>query len=584
MPAPDRKPDLDVIVRAVSRSRVSGAAVPDVDGASAEEARAFLQTRLANFGLLVAGIFALFFFWRFFSIVVETVEDGELSDWRSLPTQALEVVLYLSIWRLCRGKARSIRFLRVLDVGGTLLGAAAVMVMPLRIPYPVRPDYIVILALSYIMLVRAIYVPSTTRRTATIGIAIAPFLVISLFYVHYQGHDPADYTAHAHDMVRDTPGTWAARWAVIGAVWWTAATMLASVTSRVFYGLRKEVRDARRLGQYTLLEVIGQGGMGMVYRASHALLRRPTAVKLLPPENFGEESVARFEREVQLTAALTHPNTVRIFDYGRTPDRVFYYAMEMLEGASLDQVVKIGGAMPAGRVIHILGQIAGALAEAHGIGLIHRDIKPANIILTQQGGVPDVAKVVDFGLVKEVAGERSSDGGTLAAITRADSIAGTPQYMSPEAITTPEQLDARTDLYALGAVGYFLLCGEQVFRGRTVLELCSHHLHTTPIAPSRRVDWPAGRPGSPDLEELLMRCLAKTAADRPASARELRASLAACADAGTWTEADASAWWDQHGPAIRGAEPAGSHTALAATIEVDLAQRDLLTVPGARAR
>src|SRR6185503_3012449 len=211
-----------------------------------------------------------------------------------------------------------------------------------------------------------------------------------------------------------------------------------------------EVRDARRLGRYTLLEKIGEGGMGAVYSVRHAMLRRPTAMKLLPPQKFGAQNVARFEREVQLTARLTHPNTIRIFDYGRTPDGIFYYAMEYLDGANLAEVIAEGGPMPAGRVIHILDQVAGALTEAHGIGLIHRDVKPANIILTEQGGVPDVAKILDFGLVKEM-GETGAD-----PLTHADTLTGTPMYMSPEAIAAPDQVDARADLYALGAVGYYL--------------------------------------------------------------------------------------------------------------------------------
>jgi serine/threonine-protein kinase len=495
--------------------------------------------------------------------------------------QAAEVAIFAFIWMTCRGRPRSMRFLRVLDVGGVLLGSAAVMLMPFRIPYPVRPDYIVILALSYVMLVRSINIPSTARRTALLGAAIAPALAVSLYYVHAFGHDPAQYTSLAHDMVKDSPRAWAVRWVVIGLVWWMAAVVLSSVTSRVFYGLRKEARDARRLGQYTLIEALGEGGMGVVYRASHALLRRPTAVKLLPPDKLGDESVQRFEREVQLTALLTHPNTVRIFDYGRTPDNVFYYAMELLDGASLDRVVQAAGPLSAARVIHILDQAAGALSEAHGIGLIHRDIKPANIILTQQGGVPDVAKVVDFGLVKEVTTVAASgDEATLDAITRADSMAGTPQYMAPEAITTPEKVDARTDLYALGAVGYFLLAGVEVFRGRTILEVCGHHLHTEPLPPSRRVDRPAEAAIPGDLEALILRCLAKDPSARPASARELRTALAACGDAGGWSEDDARAWWTRHGAALRQATPEPVKAGLAATIAVDLTQRDLTTVPG----
>jgi serine/threonine-protein kinase len=347
------------------------------------------------------------------------------------------------------------------------------------------------------------------------------------------------------------------------------------MTSRVFYGLREEVRDARRLGQYTLIEVLGEGGMGVVYRARHALLRRPTAVKLLPPDKAGEESIARFEREVQLTAMLSHPNTVRIFDYGRTADRVFYYAMELLEGASLDRVVGATGPMPAGRVIHIMDQIAGALAEAHGIGLIHRDIKPANVILTRLGGVPDMVKVLDFGLVKNIESAPSD----APAVTHAGSMAGTPQYMSPEAITAPATVDGRSDLYALGAVGYYLIAGVEVFKGATVLEVCSHHLHVEALPPSRRVDRPVEAEVPADLEALILRCLAKSPSTRPASAGELRTALNACADAGSWTEDQARVWWAEHGATLGNHRPKqATPTAGATTLSVDLVRRDAPTV------
>ena len=197
------------------------------------------------------------------------------------------------------------------------------------------------------------------------------------------------------------------------------------------------------MGQYTLLEKIGEGGMGAVYRANHAMLRRPTAVKLLPPERAGAERVQRFEREVQLTSQLTHPNTISIFDYGRTPDGVFYYAMEYLEGVTLEQLVSIDGPQPAGRVIHVMRQVAASLSEAHGIGLVHRDIKPSNVILVaERGGAHDVAKVVDFGLVKEMEED--------AGLTREGRLAGTPHYLAPEVITSSRDVVPQSDLYALG--------------------------------------------------------------------------------------------------------------------------------------
>ncbi len=293
------------------------------------------------------------------------------------------------------------------------------------------------------------------------------------------------------------------------------------------------MREARRLGQYTLEQKLGEGGMGVVYRASHAMLRRPTAIKLLPPEKAGSAALERFEREVQLTARLSHPNTVAVFDYGRTPDGVFYYAMEYLDGINLDTLVREDGPQPPARVVHVLRQVASALTEAHGIGLIHRDVKPENIILCERGGMPDVAKVVDFGLVRDL--ERAADA------SRTNLVQGTPLYLSPEAITAPDSVDGRGDLYALGAVGYFLLSGQHVFSGATLVEVCSHHLHTRPVPPSEKL----GRALPLPIESLVLACLEKDPARRPASASELREKLGALAQAHPWGEDDARAWWER---------------------------------------
>jgi serine/threonine-protein kinase len=324
-------------------------------------------------------------------------------------------------------------------------------------------------------------------------------------------------------------------------VWWVFATTVCFTIAKVIYGLRQEVARAQQLGQYTLEAKLGEGGMGVVYRARHAMLQRPTAVKLIDPEHNSDAQLARFEREVQLTTRLTHPNTITIYDYGRTLDGVFYYAMELLDGVTLEDVVDVDGAQPPERVVRILRQVAGALGEAHALGLIHRDIKPGNIMLCTRGGTQDVAKLLDFGLVKQVGGRGAP---TVTAETK---LIGTPMYMSPEAVMAPEAMDGRSDLYALGAVGYYLLTGDHVFKGATAVEVCGHHLHSRPPPLSERL--PGGVPGT--LDRLVLRCLAKRPDERPQSAHELLALLEDCGGSDAWTQTRAAAWWTTHRGALR---------------------------------
>ncbi len=336
--------------------------------------------------------------------------------------------------------------------------------------------------------------------------------------------------------------------------------------SWVIYGLRAEVREARRLGQYVLERKIGEGGMGEVYRARHGMMRRPSALKLLRVDRDGEINLRRFEREVQLTARLTHPNTITIFDYGRTDDGVFYYAMELLDGANLQRIVAVDGAQAAGRVVRILTMACGALTEAHAIGLIHRDIKPANIMLCTQGGERDVVKLLDFGLVKELAVDRE------VKLTGASTVTGTPQYMAPESILEPDSVDVRTDIYALGAVAYYLLAGGEVFDGKSLVEVCSQHIHQAPEPLSTRgVTIPA------ELEAVVLACLRKDPDHRPQSADELRRRVEACA-VEPWDSALARTWWRDHQAELDGDAP--QSTGETRTIAVDGSPRSSIELAG----
>ena len=304
------------------------------------------------------------------------------------------------------------------------------------------------------------------------------------------------------------------------------------LVDRLQASARKSALAARRLGQYVLVQEIGRGANGMVYRARHALLRRPVAIKLLSPDLTNAANTARFEHEVQMTSQLTHPNTVAIYDYGRTPEGLFYYAMEYLGGIDLNHLVRQFGAQPEGRVIHIMRQVCGSLAEAHCTGLIHRDVKPANIVLTRRGGVCDLVKVLDFGLVKAARREPTR-------MLRPDAVVGTPHFMPPEAVEKPESVEIRSDLYSLGAVGYWLLTGKTLFEDETVEGLMARQVNDSPPHPAERLC----RPVSPDLAGILLLCLAKRPEERPANAGELDQLLAGCAAAGSWTPLGAEEWW-----------------------------------------
>jgi serine/threonine-protein kinase len=281
---------------------------------------------------------------------------------------------------------------------------------------------------------------------------------------------------------------------------------------------RQEAVEARRLGQYVLREKIGGGGMGEVYLADHVLLRRPCALKLIRPERAGDpDMLQRFEREVRATASLTHPNAVQVFDYGHTPDGTFYYVMEYLPGPTLEELVKHDGPLLPERAIHFLRQLCGALAEAHAVGLIHRDIKPSNVLVCERGKVPDVAKLLDFGLVQSAV--MSSD----EKLTQVGSVLGTPAFLAPEQ-AAGESVDARTDIYSLGALAYFLLIGRPPFVRKGPVQLLAAHLHEIPEPPRHlRPDIPA------DLEAVVLRCLAKKPDDRFADVRSLDRALADCA-------------------------------------------------------
>jgi hypothetical protein len=320
--------------------------------------------------------------------------------------------------------------------------------------------------------------------------------------------------------------------------------VMAFAAAMVLFGahhiesLRREAAAARRLGQYRLKELLGSGGMGEVYRAEHLLLRRPCAIKLIRPERAGDpQNLRRFEREVQATATLTNWHTVEIFDYGHAADGTFYYVMEYLPGLTLEELVNRHGPLPPGRAVHLLRQVCAALGEAHAIGLIHRDIKPGNVIVGERGGLSDVAKLLDFGLVRPAGPDPDGDKLTLTG-----SLVGTPAYMSPEQAGGGDDLDGRGDVYSLGAVAYFLLAGRPPFVGKSALHVAAAHLRdeVKPLT-DHRGDCPA------DLQAVVLRCLEKDPARRFQGVDGLEEALSRCGCAGRWDRGQAAAWWRDHG-------------------------------------
>ena len=502
------------------------------------DSREFLQQRVAAFGFAVAVIL-------FLSLLSRTILGLSFGYLRaelvhpSFGAHAAAWVPVAAVWAICRSQPLGARTIQIVEGVGLVGTSVGLVVMGAYLPAAAGAATTTAYALSFGLIARAIFVPSTASHTAWLGLAIGIPLVVAV-YLNFLTVDLEVWNNHGFFRKIQDKSTLARSQSIQIGFAWALTTLLAAWATRVIYGLRKDVRDAKKLGQYFMEEKLGEGGMGTVYRAQHGLLKRPTAIKVLSPELSAPEDLDRFRREVQMTAKLKHPNTVTIYDYGRTEDGRFYYAMELLDGVTLVEMVRKEGPLPESRAIHILVQCAMALQEAHAIGLVHRDIKPNNIMLTQQGGAHDVTKVLDFGLVKNV------DSNVDATKTWTEAIIGTPRFMSPEQILDPPGVDARSDLYSLGAVGYFLLSGCFLFEGANAIEICAQHLSTAPEPPSSR----GARGLNRDLEGLIMQCLEKKPGDRPSSCLEIVERLQAL-PIEPWTQQHAADWWDTIGEEIK---------------------------------
>jgi serine/threonine-protein kinase len=391
--------------------------------------------------------------------------------------------------------------------------------MPMELP--------ALFMVTAILFVRAVVVPSSWTRSS--WVAALTVLPTALALLGRGGESLSLLPGHMNRML-----------VAFGLAWLAFLVVVTAYASQTIFGLHRRVRVATQLGQYVLERKLGEGGMGAVFLGRHVLLKRPAAIKVLRRERMGALDRARFEREVQITSSLTHPNTVTVLDYGWTTDGIFYYVMEFLDGVDLEKLVDQHGPMPAWRVVNVLRQACGALAEAHARGLVHRDIKPANMMLSRRGGVPDVLHVLDFGLASPL-----EHGLTSSAI------AGTPGYIAPELVANRSTGDASADLYALGAVAYFLLTGTLVFDGVSPADLTLKHLTNAVEPPSARL----GDPLPLEVEELVMECLAKSPEARPPSARALMGRLEEIAERLAFDREGASAFWDQAARAGETAPP-----------------------------
>jgi tRNA A-37 threonylcarbamoyl transferase component Bud32 len=496
-----------------------------------EESTKRLAERLRLAALLIGSGFGVFFLLKLLNLFQSTVQPYPLLFWGHL----LVALSTLGVgWRLCANCSIVLRHLRIAE--WIVFGGPAIFFTILShaiLKNSIAEGYVADITPPWLLLMftYALLIPNTWRRAAFVIVPMALLPLGTMFIARMTSENFID-------VLRADPVFRAAVIKIFLTMIWGAATAIWGVFS--IRSLRREAFEAKKMGQYQLKKLLGRGGMGEVYLAEHRMLKRPCALKLIRPEMADAgQNLARFEREVQSTARLTHWNTVEIYDYGNTDDGVFYYVMEYLPGMNLDEIVQMNGPLPVSRTIHLLKQVCDALAEAHCLGLVHRDIKPANIFAARRGGQYDVAKLLDFGLVRQsgFAGVADFD----EDLTRDGAITGSPLYMSPEQALgeTPE---ARSDIYSLGAVAYFLLTGRPPFRDENPMRVIMAHARDIPERPSK---WNADI--SPALDSVVMKCLEKKPEDRYANVRDLRADLADCETAAGWTPEDSATWWKDHG-------------------------------------
>jgi serine/threonine-protein kinase len=525
-------PATDAPAEAAAGFTPKEAIAPQVGQRTISEPRSVVRARLRELPMVYILILGASALWRY---AILGRGDPTLARFDGVFVVALVGIMALlsSRWPVPLGWLKALELAMV----GAFAGRIAVVQYRVMLESSLRGDVMVaqltfknvVLVTAVTILTYGLYVPKSWRRAALVAgpLAVLPFANLLLLAALYPV--PMGWLWQGWKM-SPTPRVLLFTFdALILLILAVGATFGARTISR----LRRQVAEARQLGQYRLCQRIGKGGMGEVYLAEHELLKRPSALKLIRPGAVADRNaLLRFEREVRLTATLSHPNTVEVYDYGRAEDGTYYYVMEYLPGLNLAELVKRHGALPSARVVYLLRQVCGALHEAHAAGLIHRDIKPSNIFAARRGGMDDVAKLLDFGLVRPVA---TAD---TAHLSIEGHVIGTPLFMAPEQAKGGRELDERSDLYSLGAVAYYLLTGRPPFAGATVIAVLLAHAQEPVVPPSQVA------PDIPeDLERVVLQCLAKDPADRFPDAENLERALGACACAEDWDQARAARWW-----------------------------------------
>lgn len=492
------------------------------------DTHALLKRRLRLAAVVMSLAFGAFLIWQLTRLNTLETTQGWVLLWEHVAVTGLLAAVAGWLYARC---PTSLWKLRVAEV--IVFGIPALFFVHLQhhqlMEFSRQHGHLLPISTPWIILLftYALFIPNTWQRAAVAisAMAVAPLLVtVSAWsicpYCQALLAEP-EYSGYFVEMVL-----------VMGISATAAIVGVATIRT-----LRREVYEAKQLGQYHLKHLLGAGGMGEVYLAEHQLLKRPCAIKLIRPEKAGDpRTLARFEREVRATARLSHWNTVEVFDYGRTDDGTFYYVMEYLPGQSLGDLVQHHGPLPPSRVIYLMAQACEALHEAHEQGLVHRDLKPGNLFAAHRGGIFDVVKLLDFGLAKPLADPEDS------GLTQEGSITGSPLFMSPEQATGEDDVDARSDIYSLGAVAFYLLTGQPPFNHEKPLKVMFAHVHEPVTPPSEIV------PDIPhDLEALVMRCLEKSPEDRFQDVVHLRQALLECENADGWNRELARQWCIDYG-------------------------------------